>query len=180
MSIRETSRNLRDRWPLQFDLEGLPRDTATREARLRELRGQNDLEINPMNIPQVKNQFASDNDSLLDALTPAQKQKLLKELLASNQGGQEFDLSKPPVAPYRFQEFPKAVWTPDGKKQVLARSKEHEEQLVAAGHSVKPPVQEEAEPEAQVAADVSEGEVEAEPSASESRFEQEDRPRRRR
>jgi hypothetical protein len=38
MSIREAHRNPRDRWPLQFDLEGLPRDAATREARLRELR----------------------------------------------------------------------------------------------------------------------------------------------
>jgi hypothetical protein len=179
MSIREAHRNPRDRWPLQFDLEGLPRDAATREARLRELRGENDLEI-PMNVPQVKNNFASDNEPLLASLTAAQKQQLLKELLASNQGGQEFDLSKPPVAPYRFQEFPKALWTPDGKKQVNAHSKEHEEQLVAAGHSVTAPVKQEVEAAEAQADDVSEGDVAAEPSASESRFEQEDRPRRRR
>lgn len=173
MSIRETRRNPRDRWPLQFDLEGVPRDTATREARLRELRGENNLE-NFMNVPKVQNQFASDNEPLIASLTPAQKQQLLKELLASNQGGQEFDLSKPPVAPYRFQEFPKAVWTPDGKKQVLAHSQEHEDQLLAAGHSLTP-----AEPAQQQAGAEDDGqspiaEIEAVEASSD------DRPRRRR
>lgn len=138
MSIRETRRQSRARWPLQFDLEGVPRDNATRELMLRDLRADNNPEINQMNVPQVKNTFAGeDGGELLDALSPAQKQKLLKALLADAPGGQEFDLSKPPVEPYRFKEFPKCMYAPDGKS-VVVHSDEQEKELLKRKFTTKP------------------------------------------
>lgn len=141
MSIRDSRQTpLRDRWPLEFDLEGIPRDTQTRERLLADLRQEHqNPEIYPMNVPQVKNSFATDNDPLLSSLTAAQKQTLLKALLADNPGGQEFDLSKPPVAPYRYQEYPKCMYSADGKQVVNARDAEHEKELAKRKFSAKPP-----------------------------------------
>jgi hypothetical protein len=136
VSIRETHRNPRDRWPLEFDLGGVPRDAQTRERLLEELRGEPDPEI-PMDVPQVKNSFASD---FLATLTPAQKQSLQKALLAeSTAGGKEFDLSKPPVDPYQYHEYPKCMYSPDGKVIVNARDREHEQDLLKKKYTAKPP-----------------------------------------
>jgi len=95
-----------------------------------------------MNIPQVKNQFASDTDPLLSALSPSQRKMLLDALMADankNVGGQEFDLSKPPVEPYRYREYPKCMYSRDGKQTINVRDEEHEKQLSKQGFQTKPP-----------------------------------------
>ena len=134
----------RDRWPLQFDLEGIPRQTKYRKRLLDELRAGptlEELENHAMNVPQVKNVFAGEAESLVDGLTPAIKEQLLKALLddqKKNVGGVEFDLSKPPVAPYAFREYPKAMYSHDGKRVVNARDRAHEAELVKQKFSAKP------------------------------------------
>jgi len=145
MSIRDSHRSLRDRWPLQFDLEGVPRDAKLREQMLEDLRSNSpDLETR-MNVPVVKNTFATDLSDVLKSLTPAQKMELTKALLAEPQGGQEFDLSKPPVAPYRYQEYPKCMYSADGRQSVVARDEEHEKELLKKKFSPRPHVKKQEE-----------------------------------
>ena len=145
MPINESKgRRERERWPLAFDLEGIPRDTRTRQQLLEEIREPNPqfLENEPMDVPRVKNTFAGENDPLLAALSPEQKQTLLRALLAdaNNTAGKSFDLSKPPVEPYVFREFPKCMYSRDGKQIINARDAEHEKELAKKGFLTKPPV----------------------------------------
>lgn len=61
MSLRERpSRNLRPRWPAQFDIEGIPRDYETRQRKKEELEqmAQTELDINnPPRLPYVHQEY---------------------------------------------------------------------------------------------------------------------------
>jgi hypothetical protein len=120
MPLNESRRKpRREKWPLEFDLEGVPRDGTIRKQLLETLKG------NPMAEP--RNSFLSDKLSDNLGLTPAQKARLMDELLKENQGGREIDLSKPVLPRYQRQEFPQMAYHKDGR----VRRIEDAEQLEA-------------------------------------------------
>jgi hypothetical protein len=90
VSIRESHRNRRDRWPLEFDLAGVPRETAERERLLREQRELEETEQSPMSpvTPSPTNMFAVDYQA----------------------GEHVIDINNPPTKRYVHQEFPKLVY----------------------------------------------------------------------
>lgn len=147
MPINESTRRpSRERYPLAFDLEGIPRDNQLRDRLVADMRGDDrpEQEIYPMDVPKTNNIFAGDANALVQALAslnPAAKQALTKALLAdaANQGGKEFDLSKPPVEPYVFREFPKAMYSPDGKKCVAVNSPDEQASYEKRKYTIKPP-----------------------------------------
>jgi hypothetical protein len=58
-----TSKTRRERWPLSFDLEGVPRDTATRKALLEQQRQNNEDPMSPAPsrvTPSIQNHFSVD------------------------------------------------------------------------------------------------------------------------
>lgn len=59
MPLNESKRKTRERWPLAFDLEGIPRDTATRTQLLQSRQILEALE-QEQSMPPVKNSFATD------------------------------------------------------------------------------------------------------------------------
>lgn len=124
MPLNESRRKpRREKWPLEFDLEGVPRDGAVRKQLLETLKG------NPMAEP--RNSFLSDKLTDKIGLTPQQKQALFEELLQENKGGKELDLSKPVTPHYRRSDpkndFPQLAYHKDGR----VRRVEDAEQLEA-------------------------------------------------
>lgn len=53
-------------------------------------------------------------------------------------GMKEFDLNKPPVAPYMYREFPFLMYNHSDKQSKAARNHEERERMLAAGWSVEP------------------------------------------
>lgn len=138
MPLHESSRLLRDRWPLQFDLEGIPRDTAERERMLQEhlllesLSGETLPETptteETMTSPNlVANRFASDNEPAMHIT----------------------DINNPPHINYNphdpKNEFPKMLYPANypNAKAVVVKSKEEEAKQLKKGFSLRPPVKEE-------------------------------------
>ena len=117
MPIREAYRSKRDRWPLQFDLEGVPDDNLEREAELRRMRI---LEGDQPNMAP-KNQFAVDYQ----------------------QGNGIMDINNPPRKPYNphapENQYPKMLYS-DAGKTVIAQNEAEEKQLGKKGFGPKPPV----------------------------------------
>jgi hypothetical protein len=107
-----TGKKRREKWPLAFDLEGVPRDNTLRRQLVENLKG------NP-NMAEPRNSFLSDKLSDQLQLTPAQKARLVDELLKDNQGGKEIDLSKPVTPHYRrndpVNDFPQMAYHKDGR-----------------------------------------------------------------
>ncbi len=109
MPLNEATRKpRRERHPLEFDLIGIPRTGRERDKLMQQ------IQEDP--FMTVTNSFAVDKPvpvaAALQNLTPEQ-QNMLKNLLdsfISGGQGREFDLSKPPVVPYRYQAFPKMVY----------------------------------------------------------------------
>lgn len=109
MPLNESSRKpRRERHPVEFDLIGVPRSGCDREILMQQ------IQETVMNQPV--NSFAVDKpvpvQAAMQNLTPEQ-QKMLKNLLdsfISGGQGREFDLSKPPVEPYRYSAFPMMVY----------------------------------------------------------------------
>lgn len=94
MPLNESKRKTRERWPLSFDLEGIPRDTATRTQLLQQQQILESFEkeqsMSP--VPATKNSFATD---------------IQQETVV--------DINDPKVARYGtkqnpFREFPKMVY----------------------------------------------------------------------
>ena len=110
------SKHPKDRWPLEFDLEGVPRETAERERLLGEKR----MEANLPN--PVSNTFAVDYQ----------------------QGYTVIDINNPPKKPYVFQEFPKILYAESGKT-IIVRSEAEEKRYAKSGFTTTPPVKQ-AEP----------------------------------
>lgn len=117
MPLHEVPRGRRgrDKWPLEFDLEGVPRDTTTRKQKLAELKVHSTLaldEAEEQSMSPVTNSFVSDKGSLVSALnlTPAQKQKLMAELQQEMPVGREIDLNKPQFVPNPHLAFPQMLY----------------------------------------------------------------------
>jgi hypothetical protein len=105
MSLNESKhRSTRDRWPLEFDLEGVPRENDLREKLLREQRGLSlaPQEMEPSNMPV--NSFA------VDKLDPLVREELLRQLLATAPVGSVIDINNPPRQRYVHQDFPRMVY----------------------------------------------------------------------
>jgi hypothetical protein len=136
MPINEARRNVRDRWPLQFDLEAVPRDNAERARLLKEMRGLSAPPEEIMNTPQVTNNFT------VDKLSAEQKQELLNLLLTDAPTGREIDLNKPVIVPYRHKEFPRMIYHHDsGHTLEIAAGPNADKELKAAlkkGFQLKP------------------------------------------
>jgi hypothetical protein len=94
MPINEANRKTRDRWPLAFDLEGVPRESAERERLLLEQKALENLgDISPeeplamQGTRPIQNHFAVD--------TPTET---------------VVDVNNPPQKRYRHQQFPQMVY----------------------------------------------------------------------
>jgi len=107
LPLNESKRKVRERWPLEFDLEGIPRDHKTREQLLQERYPNLETESPPMS---PTNRFAIDKAGPADFLSPEQKAALLDQLLKEVPTGRVIDLNNPPRMPYQFREFPKLVY----------------------------------------------------------------------
>jgi hypothetical protein len=120
MPIHESSRRAkRDRWPMAFDLEGVPQDNAER-ARL--LAQQQMLEAIPnsteqedsMKVTPTANFFATDN------APPATIT----------------DMSRPIINRVPFQEFPKALYAKNGTS-IVVKTKDEQDKKLKAGYTLK-------------------------------------------
>jgi hypothetical protein len=157
MSIHESSRKLRDRWPLEFDLEGIPRDTVERERLVQQ---KQELE-NPQPIPEEedfsamapKNQFAVDYQ----------------------QANNVVDINNPPKQRYAYVEYPKMLYK-EGAKPITVNSAEEEQKKLAEGWQTTPVVKA-AEPQADGSADSAGDGDQGEATAED--FSEETRPARR-
>ncbi len=117
MSIRETSRNLRDRWPLEFDLAGIPRDTAARKQLLQQIQI---LEETPDMTLRAVNSFASDYS------------------------GAVTDINNPPKVRYVHQEFPKTMYNAKNGAAIVVKDEAEKQTKLKAGYQLKPVVKKEA------------------------------------
>jgi hypothetical protein len=107
-----TSRDRRDRWPLQFDLEGVPRETAERERLLNHQRMEGEMgKTSP-----VANSFAVDYQA----------------------GNNVIDINHPPRMPYVFQEYPKMMYAPNGKS-VVVNGEAEEKRYAKMNYALQPP-----------------------------------------
>lgn len=133
MPLNEAKRKAqRARWPLEFDLEGIPQDTKHRKHLLEIKRSE------ARTLQQAKETFMSQNSFAVDFLTPQQKQQLLDSLLRETAGGEEIDLSKPKVARYRFAEFPKMVYHHDSGHSLKVKDAAQESAAAKRGYQTKP------------------------------------------
>ena len=105
------SRSIRDRWPLEFDLEGVPRETAERERLLNHRQEGEMGKTSP-----VTNSFAVDYQ----------------------QGNGVIDLNNPPKKPYVYQEYPKMLYAASGKYLVVQNEAE-ERRYAKHGYSPNVP-----------------------------------------
>lgn len=105
MPLNEANRKpRREKWPLEFDLEGIPRDEATRKQVFENRKEE-------LSMTQPVNHFAGENRAaaLSAALSPVEKAALLDELLKTVPVGREIDLGKPVIVPYRVGD-PRNNW----------------------------------------------------------------------
>lgn len=128
MPINESKRKTRERWPLAFDLEGEPRDTATRQKRLELERALETEETETMKGPNlVTNSFAVDYSA----------------------GPVVTDLNNPPHKNTPYQPYPRMMYPPNwpAAKPVKVEGKEQEDLYLKKKFTLKPPVKPAAEQE---------------------------------
>jgi hypothetical protein len=126
MPINEASRKPpREKWPLAFDIEGVPRDTATRQRLMEEIRlaeaDPNPEKRNPMAqfrnsaeaIHGVTNSFAVDQP------------KFAAEPFIE-------DINNPPKRPYKHQEYPKTMYHHESGRVITIPAGEDAPKLEAA------------------------------------------------
>lgn len=122
MPLNESNRKSRDRWPLAFDLAGVPQDTALRERLLEQHKDeerqiQSEVEDHPMNeIKQVQNSFAVDYQA----------------------GNNVVDINNPPQKRYVHQEFPKLMYDHDGGRVLQVKDEREMKAALKKGFQVKP------------------------------------------
>lgn len=118
MPVHESSRRAkRDRWPMAFDLEGVPQDNAERArlvAQKQMLEAITDpiQQEDPMNTPQVENFFATDTTPTIT------------------------DMSRPIVIRVPFQEFPKTLYAKNGTS-ISVKTKEEQDKKLKSGYTLK-------------------------------------------
>jgi hypothetical protein len=111
MPLNESRRKTRERWPLQFDLEGVPRETAERNRLLEQLK---------FSIPE--DTMASKNKFIVDT-TPKTEER---------------DLSKEIRVQHRHQEYPRAVYNHDNGHVAEVADEKQFKTLEKHGYQLKP------------------------------------------
>lgn len=112
----------RERWPLSFDLEGMPNDTAVRGDRL---------------------QFQLSREKEMQT-------RLVQNTFATNyQQAPVIDINNPPSpypgGRYKFVEFPKSLYPagyPKDRKVITVNSPEEEAKMLKKGYLLQPPAAE--------------------------------------
>jgi hypothetical protein len=140
MPLNEVPRKpRRARFPLEFDLMGVPSNRVQREALLETAK-----EIHTMqNVPQVTNSFLSDKAQAAVQLSP-ENQVLLKQFLESMKMGgvgREIDLSKPiviPAPPGGWPKFPCLVYHHKTGAMIQANDEEEAKFLARRGFKLAP------------------------------------------
>ncbi len=119
MPLNESNRKTRDRWPLAFDLEGVPKETAARERLIAE---QKALETFPEEAPDMQGTRPVPNSFAVDYQA----------------GNNVIDINNPPTKRYVYQEFPKMLYSHESG-QVLQVSDEREmKAALKKGFQTKP------------------------------------------
>lgn len=120
MPIYESSRKRRERWPLAFDLEGVPRDSSERERLLVE---QKLLEPNSNfnKEPLMQGTYPVQNYFAVDAPTET-----------------VVDINNPPAKRYVHQEFPKMVYHHDSGHVLTVNDEKELKAAVKRGFKLKP------------------------------------------
>ena len=120
MPLNESNRKSRDRWPLAFDLEGVPRETAERERLLEQHRQLSKPESEfeePMNETRVvPNTFAVDYQA----------------------GNTVVDINNPPQKRYVHQEFPKMLYDHESGRVLQVKDEKEMKAALKKGFQVKP------------------------------------------
>lgn len=120
MSLRERPvRNLRPRWPAQFDIEGIPRDSETRERCKQELL-QQELTDTEESKPMAQNEFDRNNPPRVPYVHQDYPRLLYK-------GAQQFLVAD--AAAEKEAHSKGFTRTPDAKKVLAARAKENKKAL---------------------------------------------------
>jgi hypothetical protein len=119
MPLNEATRVRRERWPLAFDLEGLPRDTAVRNSHLEHEKLKEEI----MNTHPVANNFAVDYQA----------------------GNNVIDINNPPKKAYNphapENQFPKMIYpaTWPAAKAITVGSEQELQAKLKKGFELKPP-----------------------------------------
>ena len=83
-----------------------------------------------------------ESQHLPDHQLTAEELQTMRTLLAQYEGQhqpiKEFDLNKPPVAPYRFQEFPKMMYHHARHSTAAAHDADEQAELEAKGYQAEP------------------------------------------
>lgn len=121
MPLNESKRKVRERWPLAFDLEGIPRDTATRQQLLNQQQILETIEKEQsMSVPLPRNHFATDIQQ--DVVT---------------------DINDPKVARYGtpknpFRAYPKMVYHHESGHVLVVQNEAQHAAATRRGFQVKP------------------------------------------
>jgi len=118
--LNESNRKVRDRWPLAFDLEGVPRETAERERLLKEHQALESIAIQeepPMQgTHPVPNSFAVDFQA----------------------GNNVVDINNPPKQRYVHQEFPKHVYDHETGRVLEVKDEREQKAALKKGFKLEP------------------------------------------
>jgi hypothetical protein len=112
MPLHESNRSTRDRWPLEFDLEGVPRNTKERERLLRERANPQENDM-PYPNPTV-NHFAVDTVPNV------------------------VDINNPPKIRVPYMEFPKMMYHHDSGKVLTVADQKQEKAAFKHGFQLQP------------------------------------------
>jgi hypothetical protein len=126
MPINEANRKVRrERWPLEFDIEGVPRDTATRKQLLeqkQQVQQSQNLDLlseEPMSAQTVRNSFAVDKPAV-----------------------EITDINNPPRRPYNPQdpknEFPKMLYHHESGRVLAVQNEKEQKAAHKRGFELKP------------------------------------------
>lgn len=123
MPLNEASRKVpRDRWPLEFDLTGVPRDTATRKLLLEQKRTLEAPEELMSPVTQsVRNSFTVDEPQVGPAIT---------------------DINNPPRRPYSpsdpKNEFPKMLYHHETGRVLTVHNEKEQKAAMKRDFDLKP------------------------------------------
>lgn len=120
MPLNEASRKpRRERWPLQFDIEGVPRDTATRKQLLEQQQQNEESAEDPMTAQTVRNSFAVDKPTV-----------------------EVTDINNPPRRPYSpsdpKNEFPKVLYHHESGRVLTVQNDKEQKAAHKRGFELKP------------------------------------------
>lgn len=122
MPLNEAKHKVRERWPAQFDIEGVPRDNATRRQLLDQ-------------IQQKDTTMAQFRDSSLALQNPENQFTVDK-----NQSPEPFisDINNPPQRRYKHQEYPKAMYHHDSGRTLVVKDEKEEAAAKKKGFKEEP------------------------------------------